>query len=377
MTLRMLVYSVVDRGEAGGAQIVIARLLDGLRRRGHQVTAAWGAPGPAGGDGATGEEGARDGAREWICPLHVRDPAAGGRAWHLPSLLRLALGLARRRPTIVNIHFLSEQTLYFLLLAPLFGYRIVLSVHGSDVMAPAPAWRDRLPDFLRRADAVTVVSRPLMERVLAVPGVAPAKVHLIANGIDTDFWSPGGTAPAPPHPTIVAVGRLEPVKGFDVLLEALAILRRSIPALRLCLIGDGREMPRLAAQAEALDLGDAVAFTGKLDAQGVRERLRSATAYVQPSRSEGMPLALLEAMACGLSAVATRVGGVPDVLVEGTGLLVPPEDPAALAGALAWLLARPEQARTLGQAASARARQFSATASEASYERLYRSLAGT
>jgi glycosyltransferase involved in cell wall biosynthesis len=368
MPFRVLVYSVVDRTGSGGAQTVIARLLTSLRRRGHVVTAAW--PGPA----------PRPVPGEWVCPLHVR-PASGavpsrGRKYHLPSLVRLAAGLIRFRPQIVNVHFVSEQALYFLRLGGLFGYKTVLSAHGTDVLKPAPAWRDLLPDFLGRADAVTVVSQNLAERVLSYPGVDPARVHVIPNGIDCGFWSPGGGGPPVP-PMAVAVGRLEPVKGFDLLLRAFAAVRGAVPDARLCIVGDGRLAGELTAQAGALGLGGAVELPGRLDRESVRDRLRRASVFVLSSRSEGMPLALLEAMACGVPPVATRVGGVPEVVAGGAGLLVPPGDADALAAALVRVLRDPGLAAELGQAAHRRAQAFSSASSEAAYERLYESLLRT
>lgn len=368
MPLRVLVYSVVDRLDPGGAQIVISRLLASLRRRGHVVTEAWSGPasGPVPG--------------EWVCPLYVRPPSdaapARARPYHLPSLFRLAAGLLRRRPQIVNVHFVSEQALYFLRLNGLFGYKTVLSAHGTDILKPAPAWRDLLPDFLGRADAVTVVSRNLADRVLSYPGVDPAKVHVIPNGIDCGFWSPGedGVPPAQAPPTIVAVGRLEPVKGFDLLLQALAAVRRVVPDARLCIVGDGRLAGELAAQARALGLDGAVELPGRLGREGVRDRLRGASAFALSSRSEGMPLALLEAMACGVPPVATRVGGVPEVVADDAGLLVPPEDAGALADALVRVLRDKDLAAGLGRAAHRRAQAFSSASSEAAYERLYEAL---
>lgn len=372
MPLRVLVYSVVDRADSGGAQTVIARLLASLRRHGHVVTAAW--SGPA----------SRPAPGEWVCPLYVR-PASGAaparaRKYHLPSLVRLAAGLVRFRPQIVNVHFVSEQALYFLRLGGLFGYKTVLSAHGTDVLKPAPAWRDLLPDFLGRADAVTVVSRNLADRVLSYPGVDPAKVHVIPNGIDCGFWSPGEGGPSTPPtapPTVVAVGRLEPVKGFDLLLRAFATVRRAVPDARLCIVGDGGLAGELAAQARGLGLDGAVELPGRLDREGVRDRLRRASAFVLSSHSEGMPLALLEAMACGVPPVATRVGGVPEAVADGAGLLVPPGDAGALAAALVRVLRDPGLAAGLGQAAHRRAQGFSSASSEAAYERLYESLLRT
>lgn len=368
--MRILFYSVVDRLQAGGAQMVIARLLASLRERGHAVTEAWAGPGPKGVAGG------------WIWPLYVR-PAephrSRSRQHHMPSLARVTLGLLRCRPQIVNVHFVSAQTLYFLNLRRVFGYKVVLSVHGSDLLKPLPQERAQLAGFFSRADAITVVSENLKARILAHPGVDPAKIHVIPNGIDLRFWRPAGmpTEAGSPAPTIVAVGRLEHVKGFDILLQAMARLRRTIPAARLCIIGDGILAADLAGQIRDLGLAGAVELPGALGRDCVRRRLRDAAVLAMPSRSEGMPLALLEALACGVPVVATGVGGVPEVLTDGTGLLVPPEVPEAMADALARVLQDPDLAERLGQAGRQRAQDFSSDGSDAAYERLFRSLLGT
>ncbi|HEY4591394.1 MAG TPA: glycosyltransferase family 4 protein, partial [Thermoanaerobaculia bacterium] len=139
--------------------------------------------------------------------------------------------------------------------------------------------------------------------------------------------------------------RLRIRKGVEVLLEAL----RKIPGAVLRIAGDGEH--RAALERAAADLGPAVAFLGTRDAAQVRTLLRGAAALVVPSIYEGMPLVVLEAMAAGVPVVASAVSGIPEVVVDGeTGWLVPPEDPEALARALAEVLADPGEARRRGEA---------------------------
>lgn len=360
-SLRILLYTVANRAAAGGAEGVVRGLADGLRGHGHRVTESWGdsRPFPADGDGA-----------QWPCPLHLRP---GPRPWHLPSVGLAAWGLARVRPQVVNVHIITGQARYFLLLGRAMGARVVVSAHGSDLLHPADDCARHLPAILRAADAVTVVSEPLRDRAAALGGLDPAQVTVIPNGIDTDFWTPA--APTERAPLVVALGRLERVKGFDVLLTAFAMLRERMPGVRLCLIGDGSQASVLRAQAVALGVADAVDFPGLLGPQAVRDRLRAATVFALSSRSEGMPLALLEAMACGLPVVATAVGAVPQVVGgKGAGLVVPPENPAALAAALAAVLADGPRRARLADGALAVAVTHSAAAAHAAYERLYRTL---
>ena len=150
---------------------------------------------------------------------------------------------------------------------------------------------------------------------------------------------------------LLFVGRLRIRKGVEVLLEALKELRSRHPGVRLRIAGDGEHRRRLERRAAELELGEAVVFLGTCDAGRVRGLLAGAAALVVPSIYEGMPLVVLEAMAAGVPVVASAVSGIPEVVVDGeTGWLVPPEDPKALAAALAEVLSGPAEARRRGEA---------------------------
>jgi glycosyltransferase involved in cell wall biosynthesis len=150
---------------------------------------------------------------------------------------------------------------------------------------------------------------------------------------------------------LLFAGRLRVRKGVEVLLEALGELRRRVPGITLRIAGDGEHRTRLERTAAELGLAEAVSFLGTCDASRVRALLRGAAALVVPSIYEGMPLVVLEAMEAGVPVVASRVSGIPEVVVEGeTGWLVPPEDPEALASVLAGVLADPGEARRRGEA---------------------------
>jgi glycosyltransferase involved in cell wall biosynthesis len=150
---------------------------------------------------------------------------------------------------------------------------------------------------------------------------------------------------------LLFVGRLRIRKGVEVLLAALRDLRRRIPGAVLRIAGDGEHRAALERAVTGLDLAAAVSFLGTRDAAQVRTLLRGAAALVVPSIYEGMPLVVLEAMEAGVPVVASAVSGIPEVVVGGeTGWLVPPEDPEALARALAEVLTDPAEARRRGEA---------------------------
>jgi glycosyltransferase involved in cell wall biosynthesis len=159
-----------------------------------------------------------------------------------------------------------------------------------------------------------------------------------------------------PRGYLLFVGRLRIRKGVEVLLAALPALRERFPGVRLLVAGDGEHREALEGKTAALGLGTAVAFLGRAGAARVRGLLNGARALVVPSTYEGMPLVVLEAMAAGVPVIASRVSGIPEVVVDGeTGWLVPPEDPAALAAALAAVLADPAEAERRGEAGRRRA----------------------
>jgi glycosyltransferase involved in cell wall biosynthesis len=203
----------------------------------------------------------------------------------------------------------------------------------------------------RLADRVVAPSRATAAELREDYGVTAAAV--IANGIAP---APAAPEPAPRDPAaggpvVLYAGRLRTRKGVAVLLEAFARLRTERPEALLVLAGDGEQRPALEAQARRLGIAAAVHFLGAQPRDAMSARYAAADLFCLPSLYEGFPLAILEAMAAGLPVVATAVAGVPEAVDHGvTGLLVPPEDAAALARALGELAADPERARRMGEA---------------------------
>lgn len=170
-----------------------------------------------------------------------------------------------------------------------------------------------------------------------------------------------------------SVGRLEPVKGYDILLRAGGLLRARQPKVRFLLAGEGEEASRLKRLANEFRIDDRVIFLGWQ--QEILDVLSALDLFVLPSRNEGMGRTIVQAMAMGKPIVATRVGGIPEVLGEGeAGLLVPPDDPVELASAIEQLLTDRELARTMAEAGKRRAPAYSADKMVASIESLYETL---
>jgi glycosyltransferase involved in cell wall biosynthesis len=160
---------------------------------------------------------------------------------------------------------------------------------------------------------------------------------------------------------IGTVARLSPQKALHVLLEALPAVIREVPEVRVLIVGDGSERPRLEKLADRLGVASCVYFAGnRVD---VPDQLLAMDVFVLPSLFEGLPLAILEAMAAGRPVVATAVDGVPEIVKDGvTGFLVSPGNPAQLARALVRLLRDPRTAARFGDAARQRAQDFSTDA---------------
>jgi glycosyltransferase involved in cell wall biosynthesis len=179
-------------------------------------------------------------------------------------------------------------------------------------------------------------------------GLPSDRIHVIPNGVAVERFAP--IAIVRPVRTIVTVANLRREKAHEVLLRAAARLAPSHPELRFVVAGDGPRAAELRALASTLGVGRQVEFLGHVD--DVASLLRGADAFVLPSRSEAFPNAAIEAMAAGLPVVASAVGGLLDLVDDGrTGVLVPPDDPAALAGAIEALVLDPARASRLGAAA--------------------------
>ncbi len=236
----------------------------------------------------------------------------------------------------------------------------------------------------RRADAFVAVSALDRERMVEAEGVPAAKVRMITNGIPDPPPPSGRDVRAelgiePGAPLLGAVAALRPQKALDVAIRALAELAPEFPAARLAVAGgDGgfpAERGRLEAVAAELGVAERVMLLGERD--DVPDLLEAFDLAVLSSDFEGSPLSVMEYMAAGLPVVATAVGGVPDVVEDGvTGVLVPPQDPAALAAAIAALLRDPERAAMGEAGAERRRRLFSVAATTREVESLYEKLIG-
>jgi glycogen(starch) synthase len=248
-----------------------------------------------------------------------------------------------RLPLVLTVHLSLRHTLVVTNLRS-----AILKTLGG----PIERWGER------SAEAVLAIT-PRLARMLLSEGVEEERVHVIPPGVNPSLFAGPFEDPLAGigRPRILFVGRLAPQKGVRTLVAATRLLQS--PGARVLLVGDGPERPALEREAGRLGLGDRVRFLGFVPHDRVPAILTHADLLVLPSLYEELGTVLLEAMWAGLPIVASRTGGIPDVIEDGiNGLLVPPGDPHTLAGAIDRVLGTPDLARRLAEAASQRAKEY-------------------
>jgi glycosyltransferase involved in cell wall biosynthesis len=351
---------LITLSELGGAQTAVALLFPGLVEQ-FEVTVAAHGSGPL-------RAAAEAAGIRYVELRHVRRQI---HAWHDALALVELVRLCRQvRPDVVHSHSSKMGVL-----GRLAGWvaRVpvrVLTVHGWSFAAYDGLagrlflWIERLMRPL--TTAVVCVAEETREQGLAAQACDPRRTVVIPNAVDVRSFHParGGRWNA----RIIGIGRFAYPKDFTTLLEALA---RVPGPCHMVLVGDGPALPAVAAAVQKEGLSERVELLGAR--ADIPELLSLSDVFVLSSRSEGFPVSILEAMAAGLPAVATDVGGVAEAVEDGeTGFLVPPADSEALARALERLVSDADLRRRLGAAGRARAlRLFDVPRYRAAYLELY------
>jgi glycosyltransferase involved in cell wall biosynthesis len=375
------VVHVITRLSLGGSSESTVAQVEMLARAGYDVTLAVGL--------AESEAASIDDARRRGCRL-VDVPSLGREARprrDLAALVELMRLFRRTRPAIVHTHT-SKAGFLGRLAARLCGVpAIVHQPHGHIFYAYWGPWRTGVYLALERLAArwtdrlVTLTDRGAAEHRARGIGRA-GQFFTVPSGVPTDRLR----AEAPSREearralgldaaafVVTGVGRLVPVKGFDLLVDALPALVAAVPETHVVLVGDGPERAALERRAGSYGLAARLHLLGARS--DIARCLRATDVLAAPSRNEGMGRALVEAMALGLPVVAAAVGGIPDVIVDGeSGRLVPPDDVNALAAALADLGRDRACAHALGAAGVKRAEQFSIAVGEVRLLELYAGL---
>ena len=336
-------------------------------------------------DASSLDDARRRGCRVVDIPALGREIAPLG---DLAALAELVRSIRRERPAIVHTH--TSKAGFVGRLAAVIARvpAVIHQPHGhifygyysprrtavfTALERMAARWTDRIITLTDRG-AAEHLARGIgrAEQYVTVPsGVPTAELRATAPprgeararlGLDPDAF------------VVVGLGRLVPIKGFDLLVRALPAVAEQVPSARVLLVGDGAERQRLEAVAASLDVTRQLRLAGEtLD---VAAYLAAADVVAVPSRNEGMGRVIVEAMALGLPVVATAVGGIPDVVTDGEcGRLIAPEDVDALSAALIELGRDPALRRKLGEAAMQRAEAFSTSVAREKLLAVYASLA--
>ena len=355
MNMNVLMMPTLYHPHLGGVEIAAANLCQELVALGHKVevlTNRW----PRG----LAREDTVEGIRVRRLPFAL--PTLRGRGV-LTSPIRFVqswLGFERVLRAgsydVVNLHYLSEAALYARLCCRPRGLPIVASTHGSDIEGLPPGADSPRARLARRtlgtAAAITANSCSLADAVCRLMGRAPRQgVTVIGNGVRVEEFDHATDASAvPAKPFVLGVGRLTAVKGFDLLIRAFGPVARRVPELLLVLVGHGEEEAALRRLAAECGISGRVVFAGRVPHQGVAAFFQRCEFLVVTSQREGFGIVSLEAMACRKAVVATAVGGLPEVVSDGTtGLLVKERTPEAMAAAMLCLLDDSQFALQLGR----------------------------
>lgn len=258
--------------------------------------------------------------------------------------------LDRTRAPHVHVHFASTVGL---LAHVVSGCPFSITIHGP---AEFETPHFGLAEKVRQAALIVTISKFGRSQVMRTARIDDwPKVRVVQLGVDTATYVPRSELPRGPRATVLTVGRLAPVKGQALLIEAVHRLVQRGVDVGLTIVGEGPERGRLEAQASRLGIADRVELTGALNAVETRQRFEGASVFALTSFAEGIPVVLMEAMALGVPCVASRVTGVPELIDDGvTGYLVSPGDGDEAADAISRLLADPAAAMAMTQAARAR-----------------------
>jgi glycosyltransferase involved in cell wall biosynthesis len=294
-------------------------------------------------------------------------PAAASHARRLRSL----------RVEHLHAHFANYPALGAWIVSRLAGIPYSFTAHAHDLYV----YEDGLERKVRGARFAVAISE-FNRELLVRAGGNGTPVHVVHCGVAPDAYDQRARKPAGASPVVLCVAGLREYKGHRYLLEALAAPEGACASARLRLVGDGPLRKELERMAEDLGIAGRVDFLGAQPEDRVSEELERADLFVLPSvvaadgNTEGIPVALMEALAIGIPTVATRVSGVPELVRDGeTGLLAEPEDPASLRAAMERLLSEPERsARMVAAGRLLVEREFDV---ERSAERLARLFQGT
>jgi glycosyltransferase involved in cell wall biosynthesis len=341
-TASVRVALLIESDGPGGAEAVVLALADGLRERGATVLPVVFADGEGWLTGRLRSAG-----------FPVFSPTISRRIpFDISVVTQLVQWTRQERINVLHTHELM-MGVYGGLVGAIARIPHLITLHGGTRFASAAHRRWAMKLSAMSASAIVGVSASTCEHISSALGLPRSRVTLVPNGVSVGSGSRDRTrallALAPDEKLFLGVGNLYKVKGHAVLIEAATRLAclEGVPPWRIAIAGRGDEEATLRRMIQAAGLGDRVVLLGLRN--DIPDLLAAADGWVMPSLSEGLPMALLEAMFAGLPTICTAVGGIPSLVIPGeTGFLVPPSDPDALSGAILRLLSDAKSAKVLG-----------------------------
>ena len=281
----------------------------------------------------------------------------------LSATVKLISLVKKQDIDLIHAHFLLPPGLIAVLAGLITRKKIAVTVHGSDIfiLASNPVLKIIIKYVLKNADYIAVVNETIRKRILElkIEGVED-KIKVTPNAVDLKKYNPQTVTNFAQEirlssikPVILFVGNLVPQKGLEYLMKAKRLLKSDA---ELVIVGDGPLMAELKQTVKKDKIKD-VFFTGAR--KDVNRIMPAADVFVLPSVSEGFPITIIEALASGLPVVATRVGGIPDVVTEEVGITVEPRDPHALARGLNTILENSKIRSKMKKAARSKAMEYS------------------
>lgn len=271
--------------------------------------------------------------------------------YFVPTLLKLAWFLKKQDIELIMIEYPVPDMYYFYVLKPLMKLKLIVGIHGDDILSLHLLLRYErwlVKRMARGANWLLAHSSSLMSQAERLVGHLNGNRSYLPCGIETNELRALAKKDiaqfaVPMRPYVLTVAKLYERKGLDVLLHAVEKISETVSGYRFVIVGDGPEELALKTLAVQLGIGDIVIFVGELQKEQIAKLYHHSEFFVLPSRSEPFGIVLLEAMAFGKAVIGTKVGGIPEFVTDGlNGILVPPNDPAILAESIILLINNPE-----------------------------------
>lgn len=281
-------------------------------------------------------------------PVSLSKPTISGivkyvvRIFLIPwTSLRLLYLLKKNGTRVVNLHFVQSNAFYLLLVSYFISLKIVVSLHGHDVQGIPFESRSSYWIFcaiLKKADHITACSQFILDEAIKIVPDIRSKATVIHNGIESNLLVNARKVSSPGR-YVLSIGRFVEKKGFDILIKAFKLVVAQKPDIALVIAGDGPEKTGCSSLIHKFGLEQAVTLYGPANREEVNSLLKGCEFFTLPSLKEPFGIVMLEAMVARKAVVATRVGGVPEVITDGKdGMLVKAGSPEALAKGILELL---------------------------------------